>query len=608
MNCCLPSPAEIGDGVAASSAADVTWDLSPLFRAPDDPRIAETLSELEARSADFERRYRGAIAGNPTAATLREGLEELESILDTAYRLSSYAQLVYSADTTSEAHRTLVQRAQEATTTLHNRLLFFELEWIGLDDAAAERLLTDPQLTNYAHYLRHRRSYRPHTLSEAEERLINDKDLTGIQAWQRLFTEFTAAQTFNVEVNGQTCALTQSEVLTLMRHPDREQRRRAHEAFYSRLAENGLVSSFIYDTRFHDHLITLRLRHYQDPMQPRHLANQIDGEAVEAMIQTVERNYALAHRYFRFKARLLGLPRLELFDQYAPIETDKPRIPWSEARQLVVEALSHFSPHFGEMAQRCFTQRWIDAAPRPGKRGGAFCAGVSPSSNPYVLMSYTDDLRDVMTLTHELGHAIHDMHAARQTLLNYSPSLPLAETASVFAEMLVFDHLLPQLAQPRQRLSLLCAKIEDSFATLFRQTVLTRFEQKVYAARQQGRLGAAQLGQLWLQANAPYYGDAVNLTAGYEWGWSYIPHFIHTPFYCYAYAFGELLVMALYGMFRQQGDRFIPRYQALLASGGSRTPAEQLAELGVDITDPNFWQVGFDELARLVDAAEQLAA
>ncbi len=592
-----------------SSAAEVIWDLSPLFRSPDDPRIAETLASLASRATEFDRRWRGSISapGGPSASRLREGLAEMESILDEAYRLGSYAQLVYAADTTQDAHRSLVQQVQEALTALQNRLLFFELEWIALDDASAERLIADPLLSNYAHYLRQQRRYRPHTLSEAEERLMNDKDLTGIQAWQRLFTEFTSAQTFNVEVDGQTRSLAQSEVLTLMRHPDREQRRRAHEAFYAKLAENSLVSGFIYDTRFQDHLITLRLRHYEDPMQPRHLANQIDSRAVEAMMQTVERNYPLAHRYFRFKARLMGLPRLELFDQYAPISADKPRITWNDARHIVLEALTHFSPQFGEMAQACFERRWIDAAPRPGKRGGAFCAGVSPSSNPYILMSYTDDLRDVMTLAHELGHGLHDLHATQQTLLNFYPSLPIAETASVFAEMLVFDHLLHQLDTSRQRLSLLCAKIEDSFATLFRQTVLTRFEQRAYAARARGRLSAQQIGKLWLEANAPYYGDTVHLTEGYEWGWSYIPHFIHTPFYCYAYAFGELLVMALYGMYRRQGERFIPSYRALLASGGSRAPAEQLADMSIDIADAAFWQVGFDEIARLVDEAEQLA-
>lgn len=528
-------------------------------------------------------------------------------MLDAAYRLSAYSRLLYAADTTQDAHRALMQRVEEALTAFQNQVLFFDLEWLEVEDEAAQKLIHDPALATYKHYLSSQRRFKPHTLTEAEEKLMNDKDLTGISAWQKMFTEFTSSQKYEMVVDGNSRAMNQSEILTLMRRPDRELRRRAHETFFGTLEKNNQVLSFIYDTRFQDHLVNGRLRKYDSPAQPRHLDNDIDGAAVDTMLGVVEQNFPLAHRYFKMKAGLMGLPKLEYYDQYAPLFDVKEAITYPEAKGIVLEALQRFSPEFSGMAQQFFDGNWIDADPRPGKRGGAFCAGVTPSANPYILMSYNDDMRDVMTLAHELGHGMHDLLASKQTLFNYHPSLPVAETASVFSEMLVFDALLAGMADPKKRLALICGKLEDSFATVFRQTVLTRFEGLAYAARAKGRLSGAKIGELWLQANAPYYGDALNMTKGYEWGWSYIPHFINTPFYCYAYSFGELLVLALYGMFRREGASFVPKYRNLLTSGGSASPAEQMAAIGIDIRDAAFWQVGFDELARLIGDAEQLS-
>lgn len=597
-------------GTTEKSAAGVTWDLSTLYAAPDDPRIDQTIRALEARADAFDKSYRGTInaPGGPAAQHMLAGLQEAESMADVAYRLNAYSRLLYAADTTKDAHRALMQRVEEALTAFQNKVLFFDLEWLAVDDASAEKLVDDPLLTTYKHYLSSQRRFRPHTLSEAEEKLMNDKDLTGISAWQKMFTEFTSAQKYAMNVDGQTRELNQGEILTLMRQPDRELRRRAHETFYATLEKNSQVLSFIYDTRFQDHLVNVRLRRYDNPAQPRHLDNDIDGAAVDAMLGVVEKNFRLAHRYFKLKAGLMGLPKLEYYDQYAPLFDVKETITYPEAKDIVLGALGRFSPEFSGMAQRFFDGNWIDADPRAGKRGGAFCAGVTPSSNPFILMSYNDDMRDVMTLAHELGHGMHDLLASQQTLFNYHPSLPVAETASVFSEMLVFDALLAGMDDPKKRLALICGKLEDSFATVFRQTVLTRFEGLAYAARVTGRLSGAKIGELWLQANAPYYGDALNMTKGYEWGWSYIPHFINTPFYCYAYSFGELLVLALYGMYRREGASFLPKYRALLASGGSASPAEQMAAIGIDIRDAAFWQVGFDELDRLIGDAERLSA
>jgi oligoendopeptidase F len=588
----------------------VAWDLSVLFDGPNDPRLEQALAAVSQAADEFEKRYRGAINAPEGVApeVLLAALRDAEAVQAALIRISAYASLLYAADTTPDAHRALAQRVEEASTAQRNKLLFFDLEWLEVPEERAQRLIADPLLAPYRHYLASERRFKPHTLSEAEERIMNDKDLTGIRAWQRLFTEFNAATRYKVEVGGETRELNQSQVLVLLRDPDRGTRRRAFEALYATLQGQGQVLSFIYDTRFQDHLIANRLRHYDNPMAPRHLTNEIDGAAVDAMMGTVERNYPLAHRYFTLKAGLLQLPKLELYDQYAPLFEAKERFTFGEARDIVLGALGRFSPLFAATARRFFDERWIDADPRNGKRGGAFCYSLLPPQHPFILASYNDDQRDVMTVAHELGHGIHGSLSARQTLFNYYPSLPVAETASVFAEMLVFDDLLARMDDPRKRLALICGKLEDSFATVFRQTVLTRFEQLVYAGRPKGRLSAAQIGALWLQANAPYYGDAVAQTPGYEWGWSYIPHFINTPFYCYAYSFGELLVLALYGQYRREGASFVPRYTALLEMGGSLSPRDQMASVGIDIHDPAFWQVGFDELARLIGEAEALTA
>ncbi len=592
-----------------SSASGVSWDLSVLFAGPDDPRIGASIKRLDRRAAAFAKKYRKSIHPRVGAKALLRMLQEYEALQQDVTRVAAYASLLYAADTSQDASRALLGRVEEVRTRLQNALLFFDLAWLALPESTAKKLIADPRLAAYRYYLRKERTFKPHMLSEAEEKLDNEKSLTGLGAWRKLHTEFTSALRFRVEVDGVARDYNQGEVLSsLLRHADRAVRARAWASFYSELGRNGQVLSFIYDTRFQDHLISCRLRGYRSPEQSRHMSNGVDPEAVGALIRVVERNHPIAHRYWALKARLLGLGRLELYDQYAPLGDAQQRVPFNAARDIILDALHRFSPEFAAMSRRFFDGRWIDAEPRGGKRGGAFCAGVTPDTHPFILMSYNDNLRDVMTLAHELGHGMHDLLAAGNTFFNYHPSLPVAETASVFAEMLVFDAMQTQIAQPRDRLALLCGKIEDSFSTVFRQIVITRFEQLAYAARAGGRLNGAQLGELWLRANAPYYGASVTLSAGYEWGWSYIPHMINTPFYCYAYAFGDLLVKALYGMYRREGQPFIARYKKLLASGGSRPPREQTRALGVDINSEAFWQIGFDELSRMVAAAEQLAA
>ena len=465
------------------SATGVTWDLGELFASHDDPRIAATLADLLARADAFATRFRGTIhvPGGPDPEHLLAAVKELESLDDGMSRVGSYAALLYSGDTLKPEYQNLQHRAEQTLTEIRNRLLFFDLDWMELDDEAAGRLLDAPALRGYRHYLQVGRRFRPHKLSEPEERLVNEKDNTGQRAFGRLFTELIASLSFPVEQDGQRKDLTLSEALALLYRPERDLRRQAMSTVFDVLAKSGLVLAFTYDTLLQDHQTMDRLRRFPDPMAERHLSNEIDAAAVEQMLAVTEANTGLAQAYFRLKARLLGLDRLALFDQYAPVGGALPACTFDRARAAILEAFGAFSPLFRDVAAESFDRRWVDAEVRRGKRGGAFCASPSPGLHPYILCNYTDNLRDVMTVAHELGHALHGCLARKQTPFNYSGPLTMAETASVFAEFLVFDHLVRTEPDPGVQLALICGKIEDGFATVFRQAVLTRFEQAVFA-------------------------------------------------------------------------------------------------------------------------------
>jgi oligoendopeptidase F len=594
---------------AQFSATGVRWDLSDLFAGHDDPRIERILSASLERAQAFARTYRGNVAlpGGPPPERLLAAVTELEALEADLRRVGVFADLLYAEDTGRAEYRALKERVELQGTEIGNTILFFELEWMELTEETAERLMADPVLAGYRHYLHCLRRFRPYRLSEPEERLLNERDNTGRRAFARLFTECTTALSFPVERDGATQHLTMSEVLALAHHPDRELRRRGLESLYGVLETSALVLTSVYDTLLLDHVTLDRLRRYPTPMTERHLSNEIDPEAVERMMAVAEANYGLARRYFALKARLLGLPRLALYDQYAPVGDALPTCPYPEGQRTILEAFQSFAPLFRDIAQRFFEGRWIDAEVRPGKVGGAFCASVTPDLHPYILCNYTDNLRDVMTVAHELGHGLHGYLARKQSLFNAETPLTMAETASVFCEAVVFDHLVRTQTDPEIRLALVCGKIEETFATVFRQTVLTRFEQAVFARRSGGRLTAEAISTAWLETNQRYYGDAVELIDGYRWGWSYISHFIHSRFYCYSYVFGELLVLSLYRRYKEEGACFVPRYVQLLESGGSDTPEALLRPLGADIHDPAFWQMGFDELRALIELAEELA-
>ena len=575
-------------------AAGVCWDLSGLYTSPNDTQIEIDLTEARRCAEALAETYRGKIeSGQIDGPTLARALGEYESIAELQQKPAFYASLLFAADTQNQRAQQLVQQTREAATDIENLLIFFSLELIALEDTQAAELLASSEMQDYRHYLESVRRFKPHILSEKEEQLLNQKNLSGKQAFVKLYDELSGSLRFPLTVDGEDQILTDGEVMALLQQADRELRERALTTFLETYAQHALVLTAVFNNLLLDHKIECEQRHYDDVVTPTHLSNEIAPHTVEAMMQAVERHYPLAQEYFQLKAELLGLERLKNTDLYAPIETVLEEISFAAAQDLILTAFDKFNPQFAALAGEFFHKRWIDAEVRAGKRGGAFCAALSPQHHPYVLCSYNGTGRDVSTVAHELGHGIHYLLARRQKLLQYDAPLVLAETASVFAEIVLTRHLLDKADNPDTRRALLCDVLEGMYGTVFRQTALTRFEMAAHAKRHDGQLSTDDICDLWLAEQAKLFGDSVEMLPVYRWGWSYIPHFIHSRFYCYSYPFGELLTLALFQRYLDQGEEFVPGYLQLLESGGSQRPAHALAQIGIDINQPEFWDKGF---------------
>jgi oligoendopeptidase F len=586
-------------------AAGVHWDLTPLLSGADVAR--ERLAAALDRARAFEARHRGALA-SMDGAGLAAALAELAEIDNELSRVSSYAHLRESVDVTSQENKDLSAAIDRGLVEAGNALRFFDLEWLALPEETARALHDAPEVARDRHYLVSLRRFGPHTLSEPEERMLSERGPAAVSAWQTLFGQITSTLEVPFDAgDGQGVEPhTIDRLLAHVRNPDRELRRHALEALYDGLEPHADTLAHCYDTLVGDRLAMDKLRGYAGPMEPTHLRNELPGAIVEGMLDAVERHYGIAHRWFRVKAGILGIDRLELHDQYAPIGAEARAVDFPEAERLIGESFGRFSPRVAELAGGFFAERRIDAEPRTGKRGGAFCAPVAQDASPYVLMNFTDRMDDVMTLAHELGHGMHFTFAAeRQTALSAGTGLALAEVPSTFAELLAFDHLMDEEGDPATRRALISERVEGSFATVFRQTVLARYEQRAYALRGEGgTLTADRLSDIWFAENEKYYGDALELPERYRLGWSYIPHFISTRFYTYAYVFAHLSTLALYARYREAGADFVTGYIDFLAAGGSAPPAELLGRLGVDLEDPDVWEPGFREMERMVEVAE----
>ncbi len=592
-----------------SGAEGIRWDLSDLYSGLKDKKIQRDLDDLNKRSRAFVKKYRGKInSANLTPKTLLSAVKDLEYISEKIGRLLSFAYLVFAGDTANPENGAFLQMVQEKSTEARKYLMFFELEWIRLSNKKASSLLENKSLSPYKHFLKQERVYKPHRLSEAEEKILDEKANTGSRAFSRLFDEVINTIKFKIKLDGKQQSLTETEVLALLYDPDRRKRKAGAKSLTVGLKENAHVLTFIFNTLVQDHSVNDRLRSFGDPMDSRNLSNEIDKKTLDSLMTSCERNYDMVDTYYGLKKKLLGIKKFYDYDRYAPISHDSQIINYKKGKDIILGSFNDFSPKMAGIARKFFDKNWIDAELRDGKRGGAFSHGTVPSAHPYVFTNYTGRMRDVMTLAHELGHGVHQYLSRSQGYFHSDTPLTTAETASVFAEILVFHKLMETERNPRIKLALICGKLEDIFATVFRQVVLTRFEESLHHARRgRGELTSENINELWAEANAAMFGKSVEMTDDYRYWWMYIPHFIHSPFYCYAYSFGELLVLSLYSKYINEGNLFVPRYIELLSSGGSDAPEVLLERVGVNIKDPGFWQGGLDLLREMVDEALALA-
>jgi oligoendopeptidase F len=589
----------------------VAWDLSHLLdgdggKGQDRAAVVDSMLDDAQRRADaFAEAHAGRIAqldGPGLVATMRE-LADMEDVLG---RAASYVMLSFSENTADPARGAMLQRMQEKATAIETRLLFFELEWAGLDDARAEELLAADGLDFARHHLRNARRYRPHLLSEPEEKILAERSLTGRTAWTRLFEEQASSITVDLQEGGDAVSL--EVALSRLFAPDRDVRRHAAERVTAALEPGLRVRGYVFNTLLADKMVEDRLRKYPHWLASRNLSNEASDESVAALIDAVRSRNELPRRWYRLKAQLLGVDKLADYDRMAAVTDADERVEWPQARDLVLESYNAFSPELGDLVGRFFDESWIDAPVRPAKRGGAFCAYTVPSVHPYVLLNYTHKRRDVLTLAHELGHGVHAALGARQGVFHMSTPLTMAETASVFGETIVFGRLLEQASTPESRLSLLAESIEGSIATVFRQVAMNRFEHLAHTNRREaGELSVDRIGELWAESQEELLGDAVEVTPGYRSWWSYVPHFISTPGYVYAYAYGQLLALAVYARYEEEGEAFVPAYLELLSAGGSRSPEELGRIVGIDLSDPGFWDKGLALVERQLEDAEAAA-
>lgn len=586
-----------------TGAEEVAWDLSDLFASHDDPAIDRDLDEADSRADKLSEEYRGRIA-ELDAEEMRDLLVRYEGIQDLAGKVAGYAYVGWTTRTEDPAWGALLQKSNERTARLIQKLVFVELEWANAPDDRASAMMDDPVLEHYRHWLVVTRLNRPYLLTEPEEKILAEKSITGRSAWVRFFDEVHGASRY--EWDGEK--LPQQVVLAKLFDRDREVRKRAAATITDGLGNLSRTTTFIFNTLLADKASDDQLRKYPTWITSRNMDNQVDDETVEALIKSVTSRYDIVTRYYKLKKRLLGLDELYDYDRYAPLPAADRRYKWDEGCEIVLDAFNQFDSRMSEIAGKFIEKRWIDAAVRPGKSGGAYMHPIVPSAHPYVFMNYEALPTDVMTLAHELGHGIHAWLARDRGILQANTPLTTAETASVFGEMLVFHDLLSRETDPAVRLAMLTHRLEDSFATVFRQVSMNRFEHAAHTARrEEGELTTERFSELWLETQRAMFMDSLTMTDDYGIWWSYVPHFLHYPGYVYAYAFGELLVLALYARYQEAKDGFADAYLDMLSAGGSNWPHEIVKPFGVDLTDPNFWNNGLQILGDMVVEAEGLA-
>jgi oligoendopeptidase F len=587
-----------------TGAEEVAWDLSDLYASGDDPRIDSDFDEAEAAADVFRERYYGKVA-TLSAAELTAAIDELERIESMATRALYYAHMSFSTNMADTARGALVAKLGEKGAALDTKLLFFGLEWAAIEDEAASELLQDAALDHWRHWLSAQRVFRPYLLSEPEEKILTEKSVSGISSWSRLYEEVLGG--IKVELADEPEPVALENAMSRLYRSDRDVRRAAAEGVTEALQPTLRTRTFIFNTILVDKSIDDRLRGYPTWITSRNLQNETSDVAVQALIDAATSRYDIPQRYYRLKAKLLGLDKLQHYDRFAPVAEDASKTPWSEARSVVVDAYTSFSGEAGAAVEKFFDLGWIDAPVRPDKRHGAYCATNVPGVHPYVFMNYTGDRRSILTLAHELGHALHGSMAQPLGYFNAGTPLTTAETASVFGEALTFKQLLANEDDPKGRLDLLTGQLEDAIATTFRQIAMNRFENLAHNERRdKGELSPDRLSELWMECQTALFGDSVGVE-GYDTWWSYIPHFMGTPGYVYAYAYGYLFALAIFRSYQREGDAMVGPYLDLLRAGGSKSPEELARMVGLDLTNPSIWASGIEAMADDLDEAEALA-
>ena len=588
---------------ASEASSRVTWDLADLYAGADDPAIVRDLAWARGEAKAFQSDYAGRLAGLDGAA-LGEAIRRYEAIIERLHRLLSFAQLQFAADMSAADRGRFLQDLQEQANDISTLTLFFTLELNLLDDEVIQRQIADPAAGHYAPWIRDSRMYRPHQLDDAMEKLLHEKSVVGASAWRRLFDQTMAEM--RIDIDGET--LTLADTLNRFDNPDAGLRQTAAKALGGGLRHTISVLTLITNTLAKDKEVEDKWRHYPRPVSYRNLTNQVEDEVVDALVAASREGFGeLAHRYYRLKAAWLGRDTLDYWDRNAPLPGDDGRrYGWNEARDMVLGAFGRFNPRMAEVAGQFFERGWIDAEPRPGKDSGAFCHPVVPSVHPYVLMNFYGRPRDVMTLAHELGHGVHQVLAGPQGTLMADTPLTLAESASVFGEMLVFRSLLDQETDPASRRRLLASKVESMLNTVVRQIAFHLFEQQVHDERRRGELSAERLGEIWLGVQRDSLGPVFRFDEEYQYYWSYIPHFVHSPFYVYAYAFGDCLVNSLYQAYSAGILGFQDKYIAMLSAGGTLHHRELLRPFDLDAGDPDFWRRGLDVIVGFIDELEAM--
>ncbi len=585
-----------------TGAEDVRWDLTDLY--PNVDALRKDLDAAAEGARAFAATFHGKIA-DLSVGRLRAALDHFEHVQEKAARAATYAYLNWATATQSSERGALLQHVREVCARINQLLLFFDLEWMQVDSARAAQLLARSELGGFRHYLVRERLLRPYTLSEPEEKILQEAAVTGRSAWMRFFTETLGGMRF--ELRGES--LSQQHILAKLYESDRELRHEAALSFTEVLQERTHALTYVFNTLLADKASRDRLRGFPHWIKSRHLANEISDDTAQALIDAVTSRYDLVARYYTLKRKVLGLSELFDYDRYAPAGENDTFYSWVEARDLTLESFSAFHPQLGDIARKFFTYRWIDAPVVAGKQGGAFSHGAVPGAHPYVMVNFTGRARDVQTLAHELGHGVHQYLSRKQGFLQADTPLTTAETASVFGEMLVFQTLLSHESDPKAQLALLISKIDDTMATVFRQIAMNRFEDAIHKARRgEGELSSERFSELWLDTQSAMFQGSVTLGEHYRHWWSYIPHFLHTPGYVYAYAFGELLVLALYARYRAVPDAFPEQYMRLLSAGGSDWPHVLVGRLGINLEDPAFWQQGLQAIEDMITRAQALYA